>query len=194
MVDPFGEGKMDLIDRTEHPMVALLSSSITATSLEFLLLVLLALTAIAAPIVLKLEAHRQRLASEKNRVTAGEAESATCVADARKPVNNPLENAAFELVGLLRGSSYALRVLCAQNKPISFKTVLEKIRGEQELHKELNSLPASGIRAVLRILQGPGFVRMDPRGFVVTDLGRALCQRIERVTLGLDCRRSAPCI
>ena len=59
---------------------------------------------------------------------------------------------------------------------------LQKVWQEQQSHNELALVPASAIRAVLRLLQGSGFVRLDRHGFVVTDLGGKLYEQIERVS------------
>ena len=140
------------------------------------------LAAIAAPIALKIVCYRRRIAKGEHGLLAREAYRAINNSDRQEGVTDCLEDAVIELIRLLRGCPYTLRVLAAQNKPVSFKTVLQKVWQEQQSHNELGLVPASAIRAVLRLLQGPGFVRLDRHGFVVTDLGRKLYERIERVS------------
>jgi hypothetical protein len=154
---------------------------VTVTLLEFLLVLLLALAAMAAPIALKIVCYRRRVAKGERGLLAREADRAINVGDKQEGVTDSLEDAVMELIRLLRGCPYTLRVLAAQNKPVSFKTVLQKVWQEQS-HNESPLVPASAIRAVLRLLQGSGFVRSDRHGLVVTDLGRELYERIERVS------------
>ena len=163
-------------------MIAMLSSSIIVTSLEFMLLLALALIAVATPFALKAEGYRQRIAREKDGLAAEQADRSSRGAHARESASTTLENAVFELVGVLRGCSYTLRVLSGENEPISFETLLKKVWLKQQSHNDMNLLPGSAIRSVLKLLQGPGFVRMDRRVFSITELGRALCQRIEKVS------------
>jgi len=73
----------------------------------------------------------------------------------------------------------------SQDKPVSFDAVLQKVWQEQQSHNELGLVPASAIRAVLRLLQSSSFVRLDRHGFVVTELGRELYGR-------LDCTKDNP--
>jgi hypothetical protein len=155
---------------------------VTVTLLEFLLVLLLALAAMAAPIALKIVCYRRRVAKGERGLLAREADRAINVGDKQEGVTDSLEDAVIELIRLLRGCPYTLRVLAAQNKPVSFKTVLQKVWQEQQSHNESGLVPASAIRSVLRLLQGSGFVRLDRHGFVVTDLGRKLYERIERVS------------
>ena len=159
-----------------------LHDQLTVTLLEFLLVLLLALAAAAAPIALKIVCYRHRIAKGEHGLLAREAYRAINIGDKKEGVTDSLEDAVIELIRLLRGCPYTLRVLAAQNKPVSFKTVLQKVWQEQDSHSESGLVPASAIRAVLRLLQGPGFVRLDCHGFVVTDLGRELYERIETVS------------
>jgi hypothetical protein len=103
------------------------------------------------------------------------------IAVGQKGVTHSVEDAVVELITLLRGCPYTLRVLAAQNKPISFQNVLQKVWQEPNSHNESSLIPASAIRAILRLLQGPGFVRLDGDGFFITDLGKELYKRIKRL-------------
>ena len=161
-----------------------LHDPLSVTLLELLLLLLLALAAIAAPIALKIVCYRRRIAKGEHGLLAREAYRTINILDRREGVTDSLEDAVIGLIKLLRGCPYTLRVLAAQNKPVSFKTVLQKVWQEQQSHNESGLVPASAIRAVLRLLQGSGFVRLDRDGFVVTDLGGKLYERIERVSKG----------
>ena len=143
-------------------------------------MLLLALAAIAAPIALKIVCYRRRIAKGEHGLLAREAYRAINIADRQEGVTDSLEDAVIGLIRLLRGCPYTLRVLAAQDKPVSFNAVLQKVWQEQQSHNELGLVPASAIRAVLRLLQGSGFVRLDRHGFVVTDLGRELYERLER--------------
>jgi hypothetical protein len=157
-----------------------------------LVLLLVSLTVIGL-IALIIEGFRNRIARQKDGLNAGAADrDVTGGARARESVNGSLEGAVFELVGLLRGCSYTLRVLSGENQPISFEALRKKVWLKQELHSDMNLLPGSAIRAVLRLLRGPGFVQSDHRGFLVTQLGRALCARVEKRFAEFDCQRSAP--
>jgi hypothetical protein len=147
------------------------------------------LAAVAAPIALKIVCSRHRVAKGGHDLLAQEAYRAISVADNHEAVTCSFEDAVIELIRLLRGCPYTLRVLAVQEKPISFKTLLQEVRQEQGSHNELGLVPASAIRAVLRLLQGPGFVRMDRDGFVVTNLGRELYERIERVSRAFPTKR-----
>jgi hypothetical protein len=162
-----------------------LLDQLNLTWLEFLLALLLALAAIAAPIALKIEGYRRRIARGEHGLLAREAYCAINNADRQECVTGCLEDAVIELIRLLRGCPYALRVLATQDKPVSFDAVLQKVWQEQQSHNELGFVPASAIRAVLRLLQSSSFVRLDRHGFVVTELGRELYGR-------LDCAKDNP--
>ena len=163
-----------------------LHDQLAVTLLEFLLVLLLALAAIAAPIALKIVCYRRRVARGEHGRLAREAYRAINNADRQEGVTGCLEDAVIELIRLLKGCHYALRVLATQDKPVSFDAVLQKVWQEQQSHNELGLVPASAIRAVLRLLQSSGFVRLDRHGFVVTELGRELYGR-------LDCAKGQPC-
>ena len=134
---------------------------------------------IALTIALKDALKARRIA--KGELLAREAYRAFDIADEQEGVTDPLDDAVVELIKLLKGCPHTLRVLAEHNKPISFKTVLEEVRQEQDSHNESGLIPASAIRAMLRLLQGPGFVRLDGNGFVITDLGKELYERIKRL-------------
>jgi hypothetical protein len=158
----------------------LLDAQLNSTWLEVLLVLLLALAAIAAPIALKILCHRLRIAKGGHGLLDRVAYLAINIADKQEGVTDSLEDAVIDLIRLVRGCPYTLRVLAAQDKPVSFNAVLQKVWQEQHSHNELALVPSSAIRAVLRLLQGSGFVRSDRHGFVVTDLGRELYERVER--------------
>ena len=162
-----------------------LHDQLNLTWLEFLPVLLLALTAIAAPIALKIVCYRHRVARAEHGLLARQAYCAINNADSQKVVTDCLEDAVIELIRLLRGCPYTLRVLATQDEPLSFDAVLQKVCQEQQSHNEWALVPASTIREVLRLLQGSGFVRLDCHGFVVTDLGRELYERI-------DCAKDNP--
>jgi hypothetical protein len=147
------------------------------------IILLCAAALIALTIALKDALKARRIAKGERCLSAGEADRAFDIADEQEGVTDSLEDAVVELIRLLRGCPYTLRVLAAHNKPISFKTVLKKVWQEQRSHNESGFIPASAIRAMLGLLQGPGFVRLDDNGFVITDLGKELYERIERLTV-----------
>jgi hypothetical protein len=159
-----------------------LHDQLIVTLLEILLVLLLALAAIAAPIALKIVCSRRRIAKGEHGLLAREAYRAINIVDRQEGVTASFEDAVIELIRLLRGCPYTLRVLATQDKPVSFDAVLQKVWQEQQSHNEFGLVPASAIRAVLRLLQGSGFVRSDRHGLVVSDLGRELYERIERVS------------
>ena len=147
------------------------------------IILLCAAAFIALTIALKDALKARRTAKDEHCLLAREAYRAFDIADEHKGVTNSLEDAVVELIRLLRGCPYTLRVLAAHNKPISFKAILQKVWQEQDSHNESGLIPASAIRAMLRLLQGPGFVRLDGKGFVITDLGKELYERIEMLTV-----------
>jgi hypothetical protein len=147
------------------------------------IILLCAAAFIALTIALKDALKARRIAKGERCLSAGEADRAFDIADEQEGVTNSLEDAVLELIRLLRGCPYTLRVLVAHNKPISFKAILQKVWQEQDSHNESDLIPASAIRAMLRLLQGPGFVRLDGKGFVITDLGKELYERIARLTV-----------
>jgi hypothetical protein len=171
-------------------MITLLSSFIAKfAELDFtrgdfpLALLVFGLIALSAITILRIKGPRHRIAREKHSLKAGEVDrDATSVAQARESATGPVKDAVFELVGMQRGCSYTLRVLSGENKSISFETLLKKVWLKQGLHSDMDLLPGSAVRAVLRLLQGPGFVKMNQSGFFITELGKALCQRIERAS------------
>jgi hypothetical protein len=156
------------------------------------IILLCAAAFIALTIALKDALKARRTAKDEHCLLAREAYRAFDIADEQKGVTNSLEDAVVELIRLLRGCPYTLRVLAAHNKPISFKAILQKVWQEQGSHNESDLIPASAIRAMLRLLQGPGFVRLDGKGFVITDLGKELYERIERVTVKKSPRVELP--
>ena len=162
-----------------------LHDPLNLTWLEVLLVLILALAAIAAPIALKIVCYRRRVGRAEHGWLARDGYHAINMADKQEGVNDSLEDAVIGLIRLLRGCPYTLRVLATQDQPVSFDAVLQKVWQEQQSHNELALVPASAIRAVLRLLQGSGFVRLDRHGFVVTELGRELYER-------LDCAKDNP--
>jgi hypothetical protein len=145
------------------------------------IVLLCAAALIALRIALKYALEARHIAKGEHCLSAREADRAFDIVDEREGVTNSLEDAVVELIRLLRGNPHTLRVLAAHNKPISFKAILQKVWQEQDSHNESGLIPASAIRAMLRLLQGPGFVRLDGNGFVITDLGKNLYERIERL-------------
>ena len=145
------------------------------------IILLCAAAFIALTITLKDALKARRTAKDEHCLLAREAYRAFDIADEQEGVTNSLEDAVVELIRLLRGCPYTLRVLAAHNKPISFKAILQKVWQEQDSHNESDLIPANAIRAMLRLLQGPGFVRLDGDGFFITDLGKELYKRIKRL-------------
>lgn len=145
------------------------------------IILLCAAALIALTIALKDALQARHISKGEHCLSAREADRAFDIADEQEGVTNSLEDAVVELIRLLRGCPYTLRVLAAHNKPISFKAILQKVWQEQDSHNRSGLIPASAIRAMLRLLQGPGFVRLDGNGFVITDLGKDLYERIERL-------------
>jgi hypothetical protein len=151
--------------------------------LNFMLpiVLLVAFALIALTIALKDALDRRHIAKGEDGLLAPGAYRAINIADEEEGITNSLEDAVIELIRQLRGCAYTLRVLAAHNKPISFKNVLQKVWQEQDSHNESGLIPASAIRAMFRVLQGPGFVQLDGNGFVITELGKELYERIERL-------------
>lgn len=143
------------------------------------IILLCAAALIALTIALKDALQARHISKGEHCLSAREAYRA--FDDEQEGVTSSLEDAVVELIRLLRGCPYTLRVLAAHNKPISFKAILQKVWQEQDSHNESGLIPASAIRAMLRLLQGPGFVRLDGNGFVITHLGKNLYERIERL-------------
>ena len=106
--------------------------------LNFMLpiVLLVAFALIALTIALKDALDRRHIAKGEDRLLTPGAYRAINVADEEGGVTNSLEEAVIELIRLLRGSAYTLRVLAAHNKPISFKNVLQKVWQEQDSHNE----------------------------------------------------------
>jgi hypothetical protein len=92
------------------------------------------LAAVAAPIALKIVCSRHRVAKGGHDLLAQEAYRAISVADNHEAVTCSFEDAVIELIRLLRGCPYALRVLATQDKPVSFDAVLQKVWQEQQSH------------------------------------------------------------
>jgi hypothetical protein len=145
------------------------------------IILLCAAAFIALTIALKDALKARRIAKDEHCLLAREAYRAFDMAHEQEGVTDSIEDAVVELIRLLRGCPSTLRVLAAHNKPISFKAILQKVWQEQGSHNESGFIPGSAIRAMLTLLQGPGFVRLDSNGFVITDLGKELYERIERL-------------
>ena len=94
------------------------------------------LAAIAAPIALKIVCYRRRIAKGEHGRLALEAYRAINNADRQEGVTGCLEDAVIELIRLLRGCPYTLRVLATQDEPLSFDAVLQKVCQEQQSHNE----------------------------------------------------------
>src|SRR5688572_544328 len=68
-----------------------------------------------------------------------------------------LKVARVEFFAHSKGSSRILRLLSTKRKPVGYKALMDEVRfGE----KSRDNLPASAIRAVLRIAQAAGLVRL----------------------------------
>ena len=59
---------------------------------------------------------------------------------------------------------------------------MDEIRFDEKWNPDRRDLPASAIRAVLRITQAAGLVRLTRHGFSITEVGREVQRRIEPVT------------
>jgi len=117
--------------------------------LRELLIVLLSLAALVGLTIAVINVLEARyMAKRKHCLLAREA---FAIAVEQKGVTHSVEDAVVELITLLRGCPYTLRVLAAQNKPISFQNVLQKVWQEQNSHNESSLIPASAIRAILRL-------------------------------------------
>ena len=85
------------------------------------------------------------------------------------------------LVGFLshaKGSSRILRLLSTKEKPVGYNALMRELRLGKKRRFDNYDLPASAIRAALRITQAAGLVRMTRHGFSITELGREIQRRI----------------
>ena len=90
-----------------------------------------------------------------------------------------LKVALVEFFARSNESRHILTVLVAHRKPLRLSAIAQEVQLETDQSREPYVLSMSIAWAILWILQVSGLVRMSLHGFLITEVGREVCRRIE---------------